>query len=79
MKKFFKRSGCVLLGLWTFCTVACTTDDKQSSVALPTGYELWSAPATEKILQDVDDSEYSAMKETPFFEVDTKSPHTLFK
>ena len=71
MRKFFKRTGCLFLSLCTLCTVACTDEENSSSAPAPEGYELWSAAATEKIMQDVDDSEYAAMKEEPSISIDT--------
>lgn len=59
--------------LFACSTAACGGDggDSDSSVVAATGYDVWGVAATEKILRDVDDSQYAELKTAAELTVDT--------
>lgn len=78
--KTIQKMGFCLLGVFftlsTVTSCACSPNgggggDSSSSTVTGTGYEVWGAPATEKILQNVDDSEYAALKTDVKIDIDT--------
>ncbi len=70
VKKYIKSASCLMFSVaFAVSGVSCKKNDPQTESE--TGYTLWSAPTTEKILQDVDMAEYEAVSTEAQLSVDT--------
>ena len=70
LKRNIKKGLNCVIGVATlFATAGCGLFNEESPVLPPEGYELWSVPATQKVLQDV--AMADGVKSTAKVEIDT--------
>ncbi len=70
MNKYAKKIGCLLIiGAVAIQAVGCKKSETPPQSLVD--YELWSAPATERVLRDVEAETYVGIKAAPALSVDT--------